>query len=240
MINTLNESKLHKTLKTLYAQKEEPCTTESPVGTYIADILTGRGDIIEIQTTSLANLVPKITYFLEEKRKVTVVHPLVTTKRIETIDSGTGQKRSRKSPKHQSIYSLFQELTKFTPFLLNPSFTLEVLEVSIAEERHTTPEPVQSGNRRRRIKKSWLKTDKRLLSIERSHRFYGVASYTALLPSTLPSPFTVKELTDTLLAQGFKIKRTEANCMLWLYVRLGLVARGTNKGRAYSYFIAKK
>ena len=238
MINTLNESKLHKTLKIFYAQKNEGCSIESPVGSYIADILTAQGNIIEIQTASLAHLAPKIRSFLEEKRKITVVHPLVVTKYIETIDSDTGCKKSRKSPQHKSIYSLFRELTALTPYLLHKDFALDVLEVSIAEERHSTNVPVQSENKLRRIKKNWLKDDKRLLSIESTKSFCGPAAYLALLPRSLSSTFTAKELCDALLAEGKKIKRSEANLMLWLYLRLGLIKRGKNKGRAYTYSIS--
>ena len=70
MINTYNETKLHKTLKEIYAMKHDGARTEVTCGKYIADILLEDGGIIEIQTGTLASLAPKIAYFLAEKRKI--------------------------------------------------------------------------------------------------------------------------------------------------------------------------
>ena len=52
MINILNESSLHKTLKSYYSLQNEGSHTEAPQGPYIADIRTKDGSIIEIQTAN--------------------------------------------------------------------------------------------------------------------------------------------------------------------------------------------
>lgn len=84
MINTLNETHLHKTLKKIYANKTERSVMEQPAEGYIADIIRPDGEIIEIQTGNLSSLLPKITKYLAAKRNVTVVYPLAAKKYIET------------------------------------------------------------------------------------------------------------------------------------------------------------
>ena len=62
MINTYNETDLHKFFKEKYAKENQGNQgfTEVKVGEYICDIFTKESSIIEIQTTSLYKLVPKI------------------------------------------------------------------------------------------------------------------------------------------------------------------------------------
>ena len=69
MINTLNETSLHKSLKAIYRIQ---CNGKSEVkiGAYIADILCPDGGIIEIQTGTLGKLLKKTEFFLSEKRKI--------------------------------------------------------------------------------------------------------------------------------------------------------------------------
>ena len=59
MINTYNETSLHKFFKEKYA-KENKGFTEVKVQNYICDIFTENSEIIEIQTTSLYKLADKI------------------------------------------------------------------------------------------------------------------------------------------------------------------------------------
>ena len=150
MINTLNESSLHKTLKHYYALQNEGSSTEVPLGPYIADIRTHDGSIIEIQTANLAHLRDKIQYCLNERTRITVVYPLVTTKYIETYSNNGTADSKRKSPLHKNIYSVFKELTSLYSFLQDSLFTLEVVEITMTETRQATDKPVQSSNKRRR------------------------------------------------------------------------------------------
>ena len=55
MINTYKESSLHRTLKELYAAKTVG-KTEVEADGHIYDILTDKGEVIEIQTQNLAKL----------------------------------------------------------------------------------------------------------------------------------------------------------------------------------------
>ena len=96
-INTLNEKKLHKTLKKLYAL-EYSGKTEVKNGPYIADIECPEKKIIEIQTSTVSSLAKKIEYFLNEGFSVKVVYPLPEVKRIRTLDQNGKTVSERKSP----------------------------------------------------------------------------------------------------------------------------------------------
>lgn len=68
MINTLNETSLHKSLKAIYRIQ---CNGKSEVkiGAYIADILCPDGGIIEIQTGTLGKLLKKQNSFYLKNEK---------------------------------------------------------------------------------------------------------------------------------------------------------------------------
>lgn len=238
MINTLNETHLHKTLKTIYALKNPESKTEAIIGKSIADILTKEGNVIEIQTASLSHLEPKIRKFIAEGRNITVVYPLAEEKYIETFSQEKKLLRKKKSPKKMCIYGIFKELTKLTPYLLDRHFTLEVIGVSYAEERTLTEEPVQSKNKMRRYKKNWLKTGKRLISIRSTTILHGKKSYKALIPSNtegLNDFFTVKDLYHAIKAKEKNAKEQDARLMAWVYTRLTLFTKEGIKGRSYIY-----
>lgn len=223
MINTLNETHLHKTLKNIYALQNPQSKTEEKIDSYIADIVTEEKNIIEIQTANLAKLLPKIKFFTESKKNITVVYPLITTKYIETLNPKTQKKTKRKSPKKQTIYSLFKELTALHSILLNKYFTLEVLEITMTEERQTTSVAVQSKNKRRRFKKEWIKTGKRLESIDKKYIFKTKQNYLKLLPKGLNETFTVKDVLLKLKENKVSITENETRLMLWVFTHAKII-----------------
>ncbi len=235
MINTLNESHLHKTLKTIYSLENEGCAQEAKAGKYIADILTKSGDVIEIQTGSLSHLAPKIMYFLGQKRKVTVVYPLITQKYIQTEDSKGQIIRRRKSPSKKNIYSAFRELTALCPFLLERNFFLHIQEVSVTERRTATKEKVQSANGRRHFLRDWIKTGKNLDSVGPRHVFHGKQSYKSLLPKGLGKEFTVTDMFNAIKLTESGLKRQEISLMAWVLCKLELIELTGKKGRTNYY-----
>ncbi|MBQ0040136.1 MAG: hypothetical protein KBS64_06905 [Treponema sp.] len=239
MINTYNETELHRTLKTIYALQNEGAQTEVPCGKYIVDILLSDGGIIEIQTGTLASLAPKIAYFLKEKRKIRVVHPLAVEKYIETFDEKTGKTRRKRSPKRLSIPSVFRELTKLYPFLTDRNFTLEILEAIITEERTDYGSLEKSDNSRRRFRKTWNKTGKRLDDAGKARTFHTRNDWKKLLPSSLlkkDMEFTSSDFHSALAEMYPKAKKQETSIMLWVYVKMGFFERtGEKKGNAFVY-----
>ena len=224
MINTYNETRLHETLKTLY-QVSTGGECEVKVGCYVADVLTPDGSVIEIQTANLSSLKDKIAFFLSQGRRVKVVYPLPTSKTIETHDQMTGKTTRRKSPVKKTIFSLFKELTGLTACLLDERLTIEVVEAQITEERVKLADTVQSQNNRRRVKKDWLKTGKRLDTLGAHFVFCGRASYERFLPKGLAPVFCKSDFYTLLCAQNpaVKIKKDDASVMLWVLEKLLLV-----------------
>ena len=239
MINTLNETSLHKSLKSLYRIQ---CggKSEVKVGPYIADILCPDGGIIEIQTGTLGKLLKKTEFFLSEKRKIKIVYPLATVKYIETKDIATGKITRRKSPLKKNIYSVFKEITALVPVLLEKNFTLEVIEAEITEERTKTEEPVQSKNKRRRFKRNWQKTGKRLEQTGKIFTLHGKSSYKKLLPKNLPDTFTSKEFFELLKKDVPLVKRSDTNLMLWVLSKIEIINTAGKKGNAKIYSMQTK
>ena len=238
VINTLNESHLHRTLKRFYAEQIEGSQTEIKVGKYICDIVCPGKEIIEIQTTSLGHLLTKIMFFIQQKYKIKVVYPLPVIKYIETKDLSANKISKRKSPLSKTIYKgLFRELTALYPILLNKNFTLEVIEISYTEERIKESQLKQSQNNLRRFKKNWNKTGKRLESIGQSHVFHRKKSYIKLLPQDLPENFTAKEIYSLLKKQGIKTDMQNVRLLCWLFSHMELFKISGKKEKAYMYKI---
>ena len=233
----MNETHLHKTLKTIYALEIPGSRQEIAVGKYIADIITPDGDIIEIQTGSLSHLAPKIKDFTKNGRNVRIVYPLAVQKYIETA-SPDGKTRRRKSPVKKNLYSTFKELTSLCPLLTDRMITLEVIETVITEERKETDEAVQSKNGRRRFRKNWIKTGKRLESAGKKHVFCGKESYKALMPEKTDDTFTFPDFFIGLREIEKNVKEEEARIFLWCLCRMGIVEKGEKKGRLNTYYMA--
>ena len=238
-INTYNESSLHNTLKTFYSVTKNG-KTEVKLNGYIYDIVTDNDGIFEIQTKNLSKLLPKVMTTLENGKKITVVYPIVAEKRIVLYDNEGKIISNRRSPKRQTIYSLFDELTGIYPVLLNSNFTLEVLEIKMIEERKRVNELVQSKNNKRRFKRDWIKINKRLEDIIKTSQFKTADDYLALLPSNLPETFCAKDLykaftlTNNYPAEAAK----KAHLILWVLSRMEIIEFIEIKNRSKYYRIA--
>lgn len=235
MINTLNESSLHKTLKNIFAIQTN-AQQEVKIGNWICDLVTSKGDVIEIQNQNVSSLLPKIQYLLSTKHKVTVVHPIIVSKTIETYDSENKLLSKRRSPKKQDIYSIFRELTGLYTVLLHKNFTLVVPEITVSEIKIKTPEPVQLINKSRRFRKNWIKTNKSLNTIGKSYVFKGKKDYLSLLPLSLEKEFSSKELKMALSDISHNAS-LQANLILWLYSRMEIIENVYIKNRLHYYHL---
>lgn len=237
MINTYNESSLHKTLKSFYALQNEGAKTEVQIDSYIVDIQTEDGNIIEIQTGNLGKLKEKCLYFIKNKKNIKIVYPLVISKNIETKNSITQKINRRKSPVHKNIYSIFRELTSLYEILLNKYFYLEILDVEITESRESFEEAVQSKNGRRRFKKNWLKTGKRLESLGSQILLHGKSSYKKFIPFEKNYIFTCRELFETLKKQNKYLKIQDVKIMLWVFEKMKLIEFSGKQGNSKLYVL---
>lgn len=232
--STLNESKLHNSLKILYQEIYEGQTEVEQEG-HVYDIVSKNGNVIEIQTKNLAKLLPKILDTIEKGRNVKLVHPVPLITRIELQDEEGKIISKRKSPKKGSIYSIFRELTGIYPLLTNPHFSLEIVEIEMTEERVRTNQPVQSKNGRRRFRRNWNKTGKRLDTIINTTRFSKPNDYLKLLPP-LPKPFCAKDLKQALdKAPNIPKHTADAHLIIWVLSHAGLIEQVETKDRSKYY-----
>ena len=240
--STLNESKLHQTLKTLYSVQND-AQTEVLKNGYVYDIFSEENGIIEIQTKNLAKLLPKIMDALERKIKITLVYPLPLETKILLTDEQGNKISYRKSPKKNNIYSIFRELTGIYPILLEPDFTLEIVEVKITEERMRTQEPVQSQNRRRRFRRNWIKTGKKLDEILETRRLKTKDDYLELLPAGLEEEFCAKNISE-LLKKSNSVSAPQAlniaHLIIWVFARMNLIEFTSTKNRSRFYKIIQE
>ncbi len=222
--STINESNLHHSLKVLYSEIYQGKTEVEQDG-YIYDIVSKNGNIIEIQTKNLSKLLNKIQSTINNGHNVKIVYPLVISKRIKTYDENNKLISNKKSPVKGNIYDIFKEITGLTSILLNPHFSLEIVEIEMTEERKRTNEPVQSKNKKRRYKKNWIKTNKYLEEIINTRRFNSKKDYLSLLPASLNQEFTTKDLRNelekdkTIPARIYK----NPNLITWVFLHMELL-----------------
>ena len=238
MINTLNESQLHKALKTFYAVQFS-AQEEVQVERWICDLACPDGEIVEIQTKNVGALKEKAGALLAAKRRVTIVHPIIKEKVIETCAADGKLVSRRKSPKKESLYSELKELTGIAPLLTDKKLSIILPEITVVEKRAKTDSPQQAKNGRRRFKKDWQKTDKALLTIGTSWKLNGKKDWLGLLPKELPAPFCAATVRDAFIAEQKKEAAPYANLLLWILRKAGLIERVPHEGRAYFYKIKK-
>ena len=234
VFSTLNESNLHNSLKILYQEIYEGNVEVEQDG-HVYDIVTKNGNVIEIQTKNLAKLLPKILDTIEKGHNVKLVHPIPLINRIELKDEDGTLISKRKSPKKGCIYDIFRELTGIYPLITNPHFSLEIVEIEMTEERVRTTEPVQSKNGRRRFRRNWLKTGKRLDAIINTRRFSKPKDYLKLLPP-LTEPFCAKDMKTAFDKMPNIPKSTiDSHLIIWVLYHTGLIEQTEIKGRTKYY-----
>lgn len=238
MINIENESSLHNTLKIFYATQTNG-KTEVKADGHIYDVVTENDEIIEIQTQNISSLYNKLSDILEINKKVTLVHPIPVKKKICLYTQDGTLISKRASSKKNHLYDIFSELTKIYPLLLNPKFTLKILEVSTIEERVRTDDLVQSKNKKRRFRKNWNKINKRLEEIYTEHTLKTGQDYINLLPA-LPEEFSSKELKNALIKEKVPARiYNNSTLILWVLSRMELIIQTKTEKKFHYYSINK-
>ena len=220
-IGTFSEKILHRTLKFYF----EPDETKHEIEHHgaVADIL-GDGGVIEIQTRSLGKLKPKLDRFLSDTM-VTVVHPIIETKRICRVDTETGESLPpRKSAKRGRASDALCEIGAIRQYLPNNNLTIILVFVDVIETRMLT------GNKKVGRKKT-QKLDCIPTSLNSTLVLQRREDYFALLPEDLPCEFSAAEFEKIT-----KMKGIDSHTALMLLLKLGVLTR-ERVGRAYTYKI---
>jgi hypothetical protein len=220
-ISTFNEKSLHAALKAWYAQPFD--RVEATVDGFVIDLV--RGDLlIEIQTRSFASLKRKLST-LTTHHPVRLVYPIAQEKWIVKLDESlTRPLDRRRSPKRGVVEQLFAELVSFPKLIANPNFSLEILLIREEEKRRYVG-PRQVWRRR-----GWATHERSLLEVVEQRRFTAPADLLALLPATLPNPFTTADLA-TALAQPRRLAQQMTFCLR----EVDLIKEIGKQGRAVLY-----
>ena len=127
MINTYNESDLHKSLKEHFCPKNGK--KEQPLLGSICDILCDGGQVIEIQTSNLSALRVKLEKFLPS-HKVLIIYPIAVDAYIQIINQDGSTRHRRKSPKHGSFFQIFRELSGLYHLIDNKNLSFKLVYIN--------------------------------------------------------------------------------------------------------------
>lgn len=220
------ETSLHQQLKEIYA--DTGASTEVPLDRYRIDVVSGE-TLIEIQHGSLSAIRDKVRRLLEN-HQVLVVKPLVIRKRLVKQQQKGGKIVSRRySPKRGSALDLFDELVYFTRVFPHKNLSIETPLVEVEEWRFPG-----HGKRRRWRKNDFVVEDRKLVSVERIHRFAAPSDLLTLLPSNLPGKFHTGHL-----AKSMKIDRWVAQRIAYCLRETGATKKVGKQGNTILYSVKK-
>ena len=98
----------------------------------------------------------------------------------------------------------------------------------MTEERIKGLELVQSANKKRRFKKDWIKSNKKLDEILNTKILNSKEDFLSLLPKELPDLFCAKDINKA-------INSKDGNLLIWIFVRMGLIKYISKKGNTKFY-----
>lgn len=191
VIGGLNEKSLHRQLKEHYRNPKSKL--EEKVNGYIIDVVNP-GELVEIQTGNFSGIRTKLSSLLSENR-IRLVYPVAVETTILLLNEDGSLRSSRKSPKKGSLYSAAAELLYIAELIPHKNLSVEVLKIRQDEIRRDDGE----GSWRR---KGISISDRLLTEIVQSSIFTDKEDYLNLLPDTLPTPFSNKDLAENLPATG--------------------------------------
>jgi hypothetical protein len=219
-IGTKHETGLHRDLKFSYAGQGGQ--TEADVAGYVADGINAAGEYIEIQTADFSSFKKKAKK-LASQGKLRIVYPVILTKYIEVYDSGGKRLYRRKSPRHGSIWDIFDELVYAPELPLTPNLAIELVLVDAAEKR------VRDG------KGSWRRRglsihDRQLLAVHDRFRLKRRADYAQFVPFQKNEEFT-----SALLGNKAGINIALARKTLYVLTKIGIVEKNGKQRNAIVY-----
>jgi hypothetical protein len=219
-IGQLAERSLHAALKEYLRQPGDE--VEVKLGRYVIDLV--RDDLlIEVQTRHLYALRPKLAALLDAGHRVHLVHPLPAERWIVRQDAAGRPLGRRKSPKRATVYDIFGELVRIPDLAAHPALTVEVL---LIREEDIWRDDGQGSWRRGR----WSVVDRRLLGVAATATLREPADYLALLPPSLPQPFTTRRLAEALHCHA-----SLAQKMAYTLRRMALLEAAGKEGRSILY-----
>lgn len=185
-IGTLAEKSLHADLKEWLSQEGDQF--EVTVDGFVIDVVRDE-QLLEIQTANFTAMKRKLGKLLDQ-HPVQLYYPVAAQKWI-VRQTAVGETISRrKSPKRGQPLDIFKELIRIPHLLSHPNLTLGVL---LTQQEEILRDDGRGSWRRKR----WSIYDRRLLTVDEAQLFHKPEEFLRLLPPSLPSEFTNKQLAKT-------------------------------------------
>jgi hypothetical protein len=213
----MQETSLHAALKDWYAP-DKACQ-ERLVDGFIIDAVAGEV-LIEIQTRNFGALKPKLAALLPQ-HPLCIVYPVAVEKWIVRQEAASVTRR--KSPRRGRPEDVFRELVYLSDWLAHPNLSLEVLLLRVEEERRADG------------KGSWRRggvsiANRRLLEVLEARRFQSPHDLLALLPPSLPMPFTHADL-----ARSGSLPERLCPKITYSLRQLGVIQHSGKRGRSHLF-----
>ena len=218
MINTYNESDLHKSLKELFCPKNGK--TEQPLLGSICDILCDTGSVIEIQTSNLSALRVKLEKFLPS-HKVLIIYPIAVDAYIHVINQDGSTKHRRKSPKHGSFFQIFRELSGLYHLIDNKNLSFKLVYMSCEVIKTDT------GPKKKRSYRPGI-INKKLIKIHCTEDYKNMKDICKKTLDLLPEEFTNQDIKNI----GAK---SYASYTSWFLNKVEMTSSESKRGRFKLY-----
>lgn len=189
MINTYNETDLHRALKNHFCPKGGK--TEQPLMGSICDILCDDGSVIEIQTSNLAALRTKLEKLLPAVT-VEIIYPISVESIITVLNKDGTENRRRKSPKKGIFFQIFKELAGICHLFKTGNLKLKIVYITSEIIKSDNPEYLKIKRKRRYNRPGII--NKKLAKIICTEEFDNLNSLCEQVLKTLPDEFTNKDI----------------------------------------------
>ena len=220
---TYREGSLHAALKARYAAAIRGARVEALVDGFVVDVL-GEHEIVEIQTASFSSARRKLDR-LVTSRRVLLVYPIPAEKWLIRVDADGAILSRRRSPKRGLAVDVFEDLVHLPALIAHPNFRIELALTCEEEIRGPIPEGAKY-----RYPREWIRLDRRLVDVLETLRIDTPADLLALLPESLPEPFTSADIVAAT-GRSKRLAMRAANCL----ERSGAIARRAREGRYLLY-----
>ena len=218
-VGGLGEKSMHKILK-LYIEPREEFHEVKYLGS-VADVKNEDG-VFEIQTRSVEKLAPRLRKYLAEA-PVTVVIPVTVNKRLSFLDTETGElTEPKKSPKHESAYTVFREIYKIRRQIVNDSLSFRLIYITADEYKY-----LDGWDKTRRKGSTKLERIPTELLGEETLTYRDLGEY---IPFGYDEEFTAKEL-----CSAARFPKRITSYVVGLFSHVGAIRQVSKRGREYVY-----
>nr|MDO8111401.1 hypothetical protein [Candidatus Sigynarchaeota archaeon] len=229
-----NQTRLHQTLKELYASAtggETEVNVRVGDKKYRIDVLDQvAGNAYEIQIKQFGKaFYPKIQA-LSSLYNVIIIHPVPVVQHVTTWEHGLASQHVVR--KRQDFYSIFERLVSFRAPDVIGKIQVRVL---LVEERVTRQLAGFHGRR-----PYYEVLDRDLVRVVGERTYSGSRKFLAMLPSGLPCEFTNNDVAAMLDIKGGRARKKKiAGCMTYSFCQLGLARRTGKRGNAHVFSIVE-